>query len=90
MSSLFPLSTTEKKRVLLDLSADMFLFSVGVVDSEEGDDDDKEDGADAADAVDAGEGESGEKSPVKKGKEKKPKGKTSSSGGIDSEFNLLT
>jgi len=90
LSSLFFFLITEGKTRTLNLSADICLFSVGVVDSEEGGDNDKEDGADAADAADAGEGESGEKSPVKKGKEKKTKGKTSSSGGIDFEFNLLT
>jgi hypothetical protein len=59
-------------------------FLVVIADSDEGGDDDENAG------TDAGEGESGEKSPVKKGKEKKPKGKTSSSEGIDFEFNLLT
>ena len=71
----------------MGLSANFFLLFVAVVDSEEGGDDAKEDNNDddaaaaagAAGGADVGEGESGEKSPVKKGKEKKTKGKAISS-----------
>jgi hypothetical protein len=63
--------------------ANMFSFSVGVADSDEGDD--AENGA----GVDAGEGESGEKSPVKKGKEKKSKGMASFSGDVGYSTLLL-